>query len=747
MIGKKKYNSQTFTRIIAELHFNSLFPSLAAGSVAGLLEITLTLSFATLIYTGELSEYLGVGIGLALLGVIIAGLTISFFTSLPGIVGGNQDVSTAVLAVISVTIVQNMPAGSTSLETFLTVIAAMMLTSLLTGGFLWLLGHFRLGRFIRFLPYPVVGGFLAGTGWLLATGAISTMTNSPILVETVPYLLQSEIILRWLPGVLFAVVILLIGYRTDHFLVLPLMVLGGMLLFYLIAGLMGFRVEDLSASGWLVGPFPQGNLLPSIPIRDLSVVNWQVVGSQVINIATILIVSVLALLLNASGLEVLSKEDIDLNRELRAAGAGNFIAGWFGGMVSFQQLGISAMNIKMRVRNRLTGLIAFIVCGLALFLGASVLSLFPRLILAGLVLFLGLSFLDDWLIKTWSKLPKLDYFIILLILVITAVIGFIEAVGVGLIMAIILFVMNYSRIDVVRHEMSGINCQSRVTRRQYQQRYLREHGEQIHILQLQGYIFFGTADNLLNQVKMRLEQQHLPQAKFIALDFFRVTKIDSTTLQCFEKIQQLTQAHHTMLILTDLSKDILRYFNQGGLLEKENVHIFADLDHGLEWCEDNLLANMDHVEGNKRPFWEEMKSSLSNKQQSNHLFNYLEELEVVPGEYLIRQGEPCNDLFFIDSGQVTAQLEKPGSNPFRLQTMSHGHIVGEIGFYLGQERTAAVVVDEPGVVYRLSSASLQKMQNEHPEIAAEFHQFMSHLMAERVTHLVDQMNAFQLYKK
>jgi len=746
MIGKKKYNSQTLTRIVAKLHFNSLFPSLAAGSVAGLLEITLTLSFATLIYTGELSEFLGVGIGLALLGVIIAGLTISFFTSLPGIVGGNQDVSTAVLAVISVTIMHNMPAGSTSLETFLTVVAAIVLTSLLTGGFLWLLGHFRLGRFVRFLPYPVVGGFLAGTGWLLATGAISTMTNSPISVETIPHLMQSEMLLRWLPGVLFAVVILLLGYRTDHFLVLPLMILGGMTLFYLIAGSNGLKVEDLSASGWLVGPFPEGNLLPSIALSDLSLVNWPLVGGQVVNIATILIVSVLALLLNASGVEVVAKEDVDLNQELRAAGAGNFIAGWFGGMVSFQQLGLSAMNIKMKARSRLAGLITVVVCGLALFLGASILSLFPRLILAGLVLFLGLSFLDDWLVKTWSNLPKLDYFIILLILVVTAVIGFIEAVGVGLLMAVILFVMNYSRIDVVRHEMSGINRQSRVSRPHYQQHYLRQHGEQIHILQLQGYIFFGTADNLLNQVRMRLEQQDLPPVQSVVLDFSKVTKIDSTAMFSFKKMQQLTHNQNSMLILTDLSREILRYFNQVGLSTKENVRLFTDLDRGLEACEDDMLANIENDEDNERPLWQEMKTSLSNKQQNKHLFDYLERLDVEVGDYLIRQGEPSDDLYFIDSGQVTAQLEGPGRSSIRLQTMRSGFIVGEIGFYLGQKRTAAVVVDEPGIIYRLSSSALKKMQIENPEIAAEFHKFMSHFMAERVTHLADQVNAFQQYK-
>ena len=97
----------------------------------------------------------------------------------------------------------------------------------------------------------------------------------------------------------------------------------------------------------------------------------------------------------------------------------------------------------------------------------------------------------------------------------------------------------------------------------------------------------------------------------------------------------------------------------------------------------------------------------------------------------------------IESGQVTAQLENPGKPPVRLERMRGGRAVGEIGFYLGSRRTAAVVADEPTVVYILSRAELQQLEQTDPESASVLHRIFVHLLAERVTHLIRAVNALQ----
>lgn len=735
-------------RISGELRWRRLLPAMTAGMVAGLLEIILTLSFAALIYSGPLSGFVSQGIGLALFGVIISGTIIALFTSLPGVLGGNQDVATAILALMAATIARSLPPGSSPEEVFLTVAVAVALTTMITGLFFWALGYFQSGNLVRFLPYPVMGGFLAGTGWLLATGGLSMMAELPASLAEWGVLAQPELLWRWLPGLVFAVMLLMASRRSGHFLLLPGMVLGGMLLFYLVAWLLGQPAAALSADGWLLGPFPPGSLLQPINYAALNQVNWAVLAGQMVNVVTIFVISVLALLLNAGGLEIATRQEVDLNRELKVAGMANLAGGLVGGMVGYQQLSLSVMNIKMGANSRLAGLFTAVVCMLALLVGASVLSLFPRLILGGLVLYLGLSFLVEWVVETWRTLPKTDYLVIVLILVVTAVVGFLEAVTVGLLVAVIFFVINYSRVDVVRQEMSGQECQSRLTRDFAERHFLDVAGEQIYILQLQGYIFFGTADGLLNRVRQRMVDADLPSVRFVVLDFHRVTKIDSTTIVSFQKMWQLAQARQITLVLTDLSPDILAQLGQSDrpLRDLEGIRLFADLDHGLEWCENQLLAAMAEMVDGKRPLWE-VNPTLSDPQQQARLFHYFQRQEVAVGDTLIQQGDRPDALYFIETGQVTAQMEQHGREPVRFQTMRSGHIVGEIGFYLGQERTAAVVVDKPGVVYRLSVDALRQMEQEAPDIAAAFHQIMSHLMAERVTHLVRQVDAFQQYKR
>jgi CRP-like cAMP-binding protein len=97
----------------------------------------------------------------------------------------------------------------------------------------------------------------------------------------------------------------------------------------------------------------------------------------------------------------------------------------------------------------------------------------------------------------------------------------------------------------------------------------------------------------------------------------------------------------------------------------------------------------------------------------------------------------------VESGQVTAQLEQEDQAPVRLETMRSGRVVGEIGFYLGKVRTAAVVADEACTVYRLSSASLERMEREAPQGAFTFHRIIIHLLAERATHLIRTVSALQ----
>ena len=179
---------------------------------------------------------------------------------------------------------------------------AIALVSVLTGSFLFLLGQFRVGELIRLIPYPVIGGFLAGTGWLLVKGAIFVMTDLPISLSQWTMLFGPENLLRWLPGFFFAILLLGIYRRWDHSMILPVSIVSAIAIFYLSLVLTGTSLMEARAEGWLLGPFPEKRLWQPLSYENLTRVNWSVILAQTTNMATIAGFSAPSVLLAAGGL-------------------------------------------------------------------------------------------------------------------------------------------------------------------------------------------------------------------------------------------------------------------------------------------------------------------------------------------------------------------------------------------------------------------------------------------------------------
>lgn len=733
------------SRVLAEFQPSRLVPGLAAGGVAGSNNVLVAISLAAMIF-GDLSDFISNGIGLFLLGGIVAVIATGLLSSFPGTITGIQDAPAAILAVAAAAIVNDMSSSAAPREKFMTVAAAVALTALLTGLCFILLGRFKLGALMRFLPYPVVGGFLAGTGWLLITGGIGVMADVSPGFSQLGMLYHPDIWVRWVPGLLLALLTLIILNRYDHFLILPGILLTTTVLFYGIVRFSGASVAHVSAQGWLLGPLPQGGLWPPIRLADLALVQWTAIVGQAGNLASVMLISVVSLLLNASGIELVVKRDLDLNRELKAAGVGSLLAGLVGGTVNYHALTDTALNYRTGRGGRLASWTISGLCALALFSGGAWLSLIPKLALGTLLIFLGLSFLYEWVYLARSRFPRAEYAIILLILLVIAVAGYLAGVGVGILAAIGLFIVNYSRINVVKHAFSGAEYHSRVTRSSRHQQALMKHAQELYVLQLQGFVFFGTANNLLECVRRRIRQADLPPARFVVLDFEQVAGLDSTALLSLAKMKQVAQEHGITLLVTKPSSEIRRQLENGDFTGQAEgcALVFEDLDHGLEWCENQLLARAGALtDAAAQPLQEQFQDLLPGSTGLASLFQHLERQHLEAGTYLMRQEDAPDWVYLVEAGQVTAQLERPDQPLVRLETMREGRVVGEIGFYLGQERTAAVVADEPSVVYRLSSDGLEQMERQSPEAASAFHRIIIHLLAERASHLIRVVGALQ----
>jgi SulP family sulfate permease len=286
----------------------------------------------------------------------------------------------------------------------------------------------------------------------------------------------------------------------------------------------------------------------------LGQVDWQAIINQSGSLLALVFVVGVVMLLNATGIELAADEDADLDRELKSIGAANLVSGLCGGLIGAVSSSRTLLSYRAGANSRLTGLVAALFAALILFRGASsLLASLPKSILGGLLLYLGLSLLGRWLIRTWSQLNRIDYAVIWIILLTVALVGFLEGIGVGIVIASVIFTLSYSRLSVIKHELSGAEHRSNRARSMAQEQWLQQNGQQIQLFCLQGYLFFGTTNVLLESVQRRLADETLPEVRYLVFDFHRVSGMDVSALMSFAKLRRLTTARRIKLIFTDLT--------------------------------------------------------------------------------------------------------------------------------------------------------------------------------------------------
>ncbi len=718
----------------AEFHPDQLLPSIIAGGIIGISEVIFTLSLGSLIFPGGLSDYLPLGFGIALLTSVIMLIGTSLLSRVPGVISSTQDSTSVVFAVMVAALFGLLGPYLNPDEKLATILVAVSLTTFLTGCVFLAFGFFNLGRLVRYIPYPVVGGFLAGTGWLLVRGSIGVMTPVYLALWNLPNLFKPDQLILWIPGLLFALALFFGLRRFSSYLTLPVILIGAIALFYLAFLLTGTSIQAAIDRGLLLGPMGGSAAIKPFVLLKIFSINLPAVLRQSGNIAAIVTLAVISLLLNASALELAIRQDVQLNHELKVAGFTNLFSGLLGGMVGYHTLSLSTLTHRIGAKGRLPGIIAGLFCLAVFLLGSTFLAYFPKPILGGLLFYLGLDFLVTWLVEGWKKLSHSDYAVVVLILLVIGFTNFLTGVAVGLVAMVILFVVDYGRINVVYHTLSGSEINSNVERCAYHQRALKDKlGQHIYVMELQGFIFFGTANAMLDQLRLRLGEAGQSLVKYVILDFRHVSGFDSSATISFSKCRQIAEAQSISLILSHLSPPMKRRFELEGLSEKQGVRIYPDLDHALEWCEEELLE-AERITLLHLPITlsAQLVDSGFAKADVSRLVRYLERIRFEAGDTLIRQDQPADQLFFIETGQVSILRTLKNGEQVRLQTLGLGTAVGEPGMYLHTTNTASAIADLTTIAYRLTHANLVEMKTKEPELAASFHEFMAALLSERL---------------
>lgn len=710
----------------------AILPNIVAAGLCTIVTFAYAGSFGQLVFDGELAPYVGRGILAALISSVAVLLVLSWCSSLNFSVGGPDSNPSAVLAVTLASLVHQVGAasGADPREVLPTVMMFVFVSAFGCGLIVWLMGERRWGRYVRYIPHPVVGGFLAGTGFLLVAGAFKMLTGSRLDFNSIG-LLANVHPLGGVTSVVVALLLLVLSRRLKHFLVIPSVILGGVLAFHLTRVILGLDLETARQQGLLLPALELGgwHSMVSLPLGD---VRWDLVLSHAKDFGAMTIVVIVTALLNTTSLELATGHDADADRELRAIGISNVVAGFFGGMVACNSFNRSFLNWRAGATSRWSARLCAAIVVLIMAASPGVIALLPRPVLTGLILFLGMALLITWIVDARRTLVGMDHAVVLAILGIVAVFGIVPGVVLGIFIACVSFAVTLSRSPNVRHVFTAANRRANVERTPAQLTRLRATGGALRGYSLQGVLFFGTAIRLLDEIRGALAN-----TRIVLLDFRLIHGADGSAIVVLKRVQGVCRDAGVQLVLAGLTTRMAALLEGGGFdLKASHVQRFADLDRGLEWCEEFLLRDTDAPE-----LLAEVLERALTPVGRRLLREVCEQRRVPAGEVLIRQGDPSNEMFFVERGRVRVLL-RLGSNPEewkRLRTYGPGTVVGEMGFFSEELRSADVVAETDSEVLCITRERLTEMEARHPELARAIHRHVINTLAQRVRSANDEI--------
>ena len=691
------------------------FPALFCGLIGGVVMLVLGVSMVAGTFSGSLSPYFSSGAGLVLFSYLVTGMVLALGSGFKGAVAGPPIPSFMMLFEI---------ASAIDLEgraLFMTVVVAALVGTVATGLFFLLMGRFRLANLFRFIPYPVAGGFMAGTGGLackVALGVVGVSFDGDVFSSALTPEAAASVAL----GGAYGVGLFVASKIWKSVLILPISFIVAAAAFQ--GGLMAFDLsgDEARAAGFLFSTSSAGGLWPPFAGSDLAYIDWKAFAGQIPNLLILITVTLVCVVMHLGGLEVATKVELNWNREFRATGWANLAAG-FGGAPPGCLLALACVrSVLFGATTRLAGVFNALALRAALLLGDTLLQLFPAPLVAGVLLLVGLRMLDDWLVGSRHRLAWTDHGIIVLMFVAIVFFGFLEGVGIGLLVTGIFFVVSLSRVDAIDSRFTLREQKSKKFRPVPDRAILLAAGERVHAYRLHGYLFFGSAYRLVDRLKQSLYAHPTPLC--ILLSFSRVSGLDYSAVHALTRFFQAAHDASVSVVAHGVSRRLETEFMRGlPPSTGEAIIVEPNEDRALERCEEIVIAKW------KSELQEEESARLSLRERvvdefERHLDRqvmfeellceleqWLDPCEYAPGEALVTLGQPRNGLQLLLEG-TASQFDAAGS---RLIQYAAGDVIEPRGaFGLSKARTSTIA-DERCRTLVLSRAKRLLLQETEPQ--------------------------------
>jgi SulP family sulfate permease len=602
-------------------------------------------------------------------------------------------------------------------------LAAVMLVSGVVMGMLGLTGG---GRLIKFMPYPVIAGFMTGSGILMVMSQTGPVSGGGVIEFWSGW--------RWLPAGAAVATIAAMYYLPKKFPRLPNTIAG------LIVGTATFQLLTLSVpqpipQAWVIGALPgieslqAGVSLATLQGLPLSIV----VGS---GLALALLAS-LDTLLTSVVADVNTGARHDARRELLGQGAGQICAALLGGMAAAGATGATLVAVKTGGRRWAGAFAGATFAMLVLWIGPAG-RLLPISVLAGIIIYVAWAMLERDLL-VWLRTPeaRMDAGIAILVTTVTVAYDLMIAVGLGVTIAIIQFVRDQVAAPVVHRRSEGSQSRSVRRRTQAENTILAEHGNRIVLYELRGNLFFASAERLFSELLLDLDRP-----AFVILHLRRVHRVDLTGIKLLEQIAERLHAHGGELIFCDVHSGIGLGHDVGQALAqvsprsvKLKIKTFNASDEAMEYAEDALLAALSYQTAPPRQRIELADSDLGTLLQPGQLqalHSIMRPHSFAVGQQIFVQGEAGDELYFVIRGEIDVRLPTTAHHYKRLAKLGPGMVLGEIAFLEAAIRTATAVAVLPCEVLVLDRAGFERLQQQHPDAAVGLLLSLSKIISERL---------------
>jgi SulP family sulfate permease len=696
------------------------------GLAAMLVSLPSSVAFGILVYTAFGQDYAGQGAMAGLLGAAAIGIAAPLF----GRTGGLISAPCAPAAAILTALITGMISGANGARLEPTAIMPLMaLMVLLSALFQTLYGIIGGGRLIKFIPFQVVSGYLSGVGLLIAISQLPKLLGLPSGLNLAQGILSPEL-WKWqglVVGIITMAVMALAPLVTRR---IPAAILGlfAGIVTYFCMSIFSPELLELHGNPLIIGPLQtSGSFLESVTAQAHSLLKIDFTSLNLVLIPALTLSILLSIdtLKTCVGLDALTRSRHNSNQELIGQGLGNLASFLVGGIPGSGTMGPTLVNVTSGGRTPRSGVIEGVFVVLALVFLSRLIAWVPIGALAGILLMIAWRMFDKNMFRL-LRYPagRLDFCVIAGVVLVALTVDLIAASGVGVAMAILLFIRDQVRGSVIRRK-SFLNQMSSKTRRLPAEReILNRDGNQAVFCELQGNLFFGTTDQLFSQL-----EPDLRTCRFLLLDMRHVQSLDYTAVHLFEQMHAQLAERGGQLLFSGMPSGILeqrdfeRYLAQMGLVrEGDGVMITETRDSALEWMEERILEAAGYIRTDEEKLLDLREFQLFrqfNDQELEALAACVSELTLRQGEKAFRTGDQGDELFLVRRGILRVLLPLEGGKFHHLFTICQGGVIGELAFLDRGIRSADVEARVGTDLYVLSRSRFNDLARANAAIGVQ----------------------------